>query len=68
MIHIYQQAELLFILFIFLYYLEFLIRLIQFKNAKIAYKNISFEREAYENESNYNYLKTRKWFSFVKYW
>jgi hypothetical protein len=68
MIHIYQQAELLFILFVILYYVEFLIRLIQFKNAKLAYKNISFEREAFENESNYSYLKTRKWFSFVKYW
>lgn len=68
MIHIYQQAELLFIVFILLYYSEFFIKLFKYKDAQIAYKNISFEREAYSNESNYNYLKTRKFFSFVKYW
>lgn len=68
MIHIYQQAELLFILFILLYYSEFLIKLFKYKNAQTAYRNISFEREAYFNESDYNYLKTRKLFSFIKYW
>lgn len=68
MIHIYQQAELLLIFFILFYYIEFLIKLIHYKDFHKAYTNISFEREAYENESNYNYLKTRKWFSFVKYW
>jgi hypothetical protein len=68
MIHIYQQAELLLILFIVLYYLEFLILLLKYKNWEQAYRNISFEREAYENETNYEYLKTRKWFSFIKYW
>ena len=68
MIHIHQQVELLLIFFILMYYTEFLIRLIQYKNLEKAYRNISFEREAYTNESNYDYLKTRKWFSFVKYW
>jgi len=68
MIHIYQQAELLFIFFILFYYTEFIIRFIQHKNIEKAYQNISFEREAYQNETNYEYLKTRKWFSFVKYW
>ncbi len=68
MIHIRQQMELILILFIILYYLEFLILFIKYGNLQQAYRNISFEREAYENESNYNYLKTRKWFSFIKYW
>jgi len=68
MIHIYQQAEMFFIFFVLFYYTEFIIRLIQYKDCYKAYTNISFEREAYENEANYNYLKTRKWFSFVKYW
>ena len=68
MIHIYQQAELLFFIFLIVYYMEFLVRLIQYKNFDKAYHNISFEREAYRNETNYDYLKTRKWFSFVKYW
>jgi hypothetical protein len=68
LIHIRQQAELLFLIFVLLYGIEFIVRLIQYKNFYLAYRNISFEREAYANESNYNYLKTRKWLSFIKYW
>jgi hypothetical protein len=68
MIHIYQQMELLFIFFILIYYTEFFVLFLKYRNWNKAYRNISFEREAYENESNYNYLKTRKLFSFVKYW
>ena len=68
LIHIYQQMELFVIPFILLYYIEFFLRFIQYKDAQTAYRNISFEKEAYANETNYNYLKTRKWFSFVKYW
>ena len=67
-IHIRQQAELFVILFFLLYIIEFLLLLIKYKDTALAYRNISFEREAYENESNYNYLKTRKLFSFIKYW
>ena len=66
LIHIYQQMELFILLFIIFYYLEYLYRLLQYKNADKAYRNISFEREAYANESNYDYLKTRKWFSFIR--
>jgi len=39
-----------------------------YRNAREAYRNISFEREAYDNEANYDYLKTRKWLAFTKYW
>jgi len=66
-IHIKQQAELLVFFFFIWYGLEFLIRWIQFKNKKTAYRNISFEREAYANENTANYLSTRKLFSFFKY-
>jgi len=41
--------------------------LIQFRNRKKAYRNISFEREAYANESNPDYLTNRKFFSFFNY-
>jgi hypothetical protein len=41
--------------------------LIQFKDRKKAYYNISFEREAYANENNIDYLKTRTFWCFVKY-
>jgi len=30
-----------------------------------AYENICFEKEAYNNEKNLDYLKTRKHFSFL---
>ncbi len=32
-----------------------------------AYRNIAFEREAYSNEKNLDYLETRKPFAFIKY-
>ncbi|SEH78240.1 hypothetical protein SAMN02927937_01409 [Paenimyroides aquimaris] len=66
-IHIRQQSELLILLFFIWYFAEFLIRWIQFKNKKQAYRNISFEREAYTNEQNLDYLKNRRFFSFINY-
>jgi hypothetical protein len=66
-IHLKQQLELLWLPFFIWYGIEFAVRLIQFKNTQLAYKNIIFEREAYKNESNLNYLKDRKLFSFLKY-
>jgi len=66
-IHLRQQLELLIILFYIVYLLEFLIRLIQYRNWKRAYKNISFEREAYSNEKDLNYLKSRSFWKFLKY-
>ena len=32
-----------------------------------AYKNISFEREAYANEGDASYLNGRSWFNFLRY-
>ena len=64
-IHIKQQIELFIILFYVIYILEFIIKL--FKYGIFAYENISFEREAYTNETNLNYLSTRKSYSFLKY-
>ena len=42
-------------------------RWIQFKDRKKAYYAISFEREAYANEKDLNYLKKRSFWSFFKY-
>jgi len=67
MIHIYQQMELFFLLFILLYYIEFLMLFIKYKDLQKAYSNISFEREAYANEKNLNYIKNRSFWSFLKY-
>ena len=66
-IHIRQQLELLVLPFFIWYIIEFLIRLLQFKNRREAYLNISFEREAYKNENDLNYLKSRSFWSFFKY-
>ena len=66
-IHLRQQAELLVVFFYLWYSLEFLFRLIQYKNWHTAYRNISFEREAYFFEANMRYLKSRKPYSFLKF-
>ncbi|ADX68594.1 hypothetical protein [Weeksella virosa] len=66
-IHLVQQVELLWFIFFVWYLAEFTIRLCITRNASEAYRTISFEREAYENDDNLDYLKTRKFFSFIKY-
>jgi hypothetical protein len=66
-IHLRQQLELLILPFFIWYLLEYCFRLIQYKNANLAYRNISFEREAYANESNSVYLKNRPFFRFLRY-
>ncbi|MBE8725858.1 hypothetical protein [Flavobacterium hungaricum] len=66
-IHLRQQFEMLILPFFIWYVLEFFIRLVQYKNKDLAYRNISFEREAYANENDYNYLKNRSLFQFLKY-
>ncbi|HEY1195624.1 hypothetical protein [Flavobacterium sp.] len=66
-IHLRQQLELLILPFFIWYVLEFLIRLIQYKNKDLAYRNISFEREAYTKETDLNYLKKRSLFQFLHY-
>lgn len=66
-IHIRQQLELLVLPFFLWYFVEYAVRLLQYRNANLAYRNISFEREAYSNELNLDYLKKRRIFSFFKY-
>jgi DMSO/TMAO reductase YedYZ heme-binding membrane subunit len=66
-IHLRQQLELLVLPFFVWYFVEYAVRLLQYKNANLAYRNISFEREAYANEINLSYLETRTYFSFLKY-
>lgn len=66
-IHLRQQLELLVIPFFVIYILEFLIRLIKYRNWNLAYRNISFEREAYINEKDLDYLKSRPYLNFKNY-
>lgn len=66
-IHLRQQIELLIFPFFVWYFLEYLIRIIQYKNFDLAYRNISFEREAYANEKQLDYLKQRSVWRFLKF-
>ena len=63
-IHWEQQKELLGLFFYLWYFIEWIIRL--FINGKNAYRSLSFEQEAYDNDQNLNYLKTRKRYSWIK--
>lgn len=66
-IHIRQQLELLIIPFFLWYGIEFLVRLVHCKDRNLAYRNISFEREAYQNEKNLYYLKQRSFWRFISF-
>jgi len=66
-IHLRQQMELLVIFFYIFYVFEYYYWLFKLKNKDMAYRRISFEREAYENESDLDYLKKRKLWNFRKY-
>lgn len=67
-IHLKQQIELLVVFFYLWYGIEWLVRLIQYKDSHEAYRNISFEREAYENEWDEEYLDDiREPFEFLHY-
>lgn len=66
-IHLRQQAELLVLFFYVWYGLEFMVRLLQYRNKFMAYKNISFEREAYRYETDFSYLKSRRIFGFLRF-
>jgi len=66
-IHLRQQLELLILPFYIIYILEYLFRLLQYRDRYIAYRNISFEREAYKNEKDLNYLKNRPFWTFKNY-
>ncbi|MBA4153761.1 MAG: hypothetical protein C0512_05385 [Flavobacterium sp.] len=66
-IHIRQQIELLIIPFFLWYGLEFLYKWIKYKDRNLAYRNICFEREAYQNEKNLYFLKQRSFWNFFNY-
>jgi hypothetical protein len=66
-IHASQQLEMLWIPFFLWYSIEYLVRLLIYRNHHQAYMNLSHEREAYSNAGNLNYLKTRKRYSWIKY-
>lgn len=70
-IHWKQQFEMLLIFFYLWYLIEWVIKSVApMSNGKLpknGYYDLSFEREAYGNEKNFDYLETRKPFSWWKY-
>ena len=54
-------------LFFWLYGLEWLFGLFCYGNSTDAYRNISFEREAYDNDLDADYLKKRRPFASFRY-
>lgn len=64
-IHTAQMREMLYMFFYLWYVIEWLVKLCRFGRKK-AYRNISFEREAYENQFEYTYLKRRKKYSWLE--
>jgi len=66
-IHLRQQLELLILPFYIWYLIEY--GILRFKyNHKTAYKNIIFEKEAYQMETDLNYLKHRKFWNFIRFY
>ncbi|MBX7108210.1 MAG: hypothetical protein K1X61_06130 [Chitinophagales bacterium] len=67
MIHHRQQVELLIIPFYVLYLINYLFNRWRYTNHHDAYRNIIFEREAYANDQDLQYLRQRRWFAFCQY-
>lgn len=59
-IHLQQQLELLILPFFVWYIFEYIYFRFAGKKHQEAYRSISFEKEAYQNENDMNYLKIRK--------
>lgn len=66
-IHTAQMREMAYVFFYVWYIVEWLFRLIQYLDSRMAYRNISFEREAYSNQYRTTYLDYRKHYYWWKY-
>ena len=67
LIHISQQKETLVLGFYMLYLWDFIVGVLKFKNTRDAYYSIRFEREAYGNDHDENYLQLREKFAWRRY-
>lgn len=66
-IHTLQQRELLFLGFYLLYLVEWGIGLLRYRDRHVAYRNISFEREAYAHQDDMNYARLRPRFGWARF-
>lgn len=65
-IHLKQQLELFIVFFYLWYMLSFFWNLLKTRNIKQAYSLICFEQEAYRYEHDFNYIKGRPRYAFMK--
>lgn len=63
-IHLHQQVEMLVIPFYVVYILNFLINLVSMNRS--PYRNILFEKEAFANQDDPNYLHNRRFWAWIK--
>ena len=66
-IHLRQQAELLWVPVMLLYFSIYLVNRVRGQNHDDAYRNIVFEREAYAMENDLDYLEKRGRFAFFNF-
>lgn len=66
-IHARQQLEMLWVFFFILYLIEYLVKLIRYRDHHKAYSSLAHEKEAYANDSDPGYLHKRKPYSWLKY-
>ena len=66
-IHIRQQLEMLVLPFYIAYLGFYFYYRLKGNTHMQAYLRIPFEKEAYCEESNFNYLETRKWWAWRRY-
>lgn len=66
-IHYQQYIELFFIGFIMLYLSFWIINLLRGMKGSEAYFNIPFEKEAYYNDANMEYLKDRERYAWARF-
>jgi hypothetical protein len=66
-IHIRQQLELMVVFFAVWYVFSFIAGLVRGLSLYDAYRNIIFEREAFDRMYDLGYLKERTMFAFMKY-
>ena len=65
-IHLRQQIEMGIIFFYVWYLLEYFIRLVMYRSHYKAYRMISFEQEAYDNDKNFDYVGNRRLWGFLR--
>ena len=65
-IHWEQYKECLIVGFLVLYGISYLINIFKGRGGPWAYRNIWFEKEAYDNDENLDYIKSRRWFAWAR--